>query len=162
MTNVTRTLKALKTGVELIGVFWFLVMFGAFIIQVFTRYVLNAPLGWTTEVSLIAYLWFAFWGAGLMASEKDHVRFDMIYQVVSNRAKRALSLIAMTVLAGVFIYSLPANVDFVHFMAEDVTWVLEIRFDLVFAVFIIFMVGFAARCLWRGWRLTRPDWEQEL
>lgn len=148
----------MKTGAELIGCFWFLVMFGAFITQVFTRYVLNHPLGWTTEMCLIAFLWFAFWGAGLMVREKDQVRFDLVYQSVSPKARRIMALIAALLMGGVFAYSLPANLDYVAFMSHDKTWVLEIRFDYVFAVFAVFLVAFAARTLWRAYRITRADW----
>ena len=152
----------LTTCAELIGIIWFLVMFGAFIVQVFTRYVMNAPLGWTTEMCLIAYLWFAFWGAGLMVRERDHVRFDMIYRAVSPRARRILALVVSVLMGGLFIAALPGNVDFVAFMAEDVTWVMEIRFDYVFAVFIVFMVAVAARAVLRAVKLSRRGWENEV
>ena len=154
--------QVLKTGAELIGCFWFLVMFGAFIIQVFTRYVLNHPLGWTTELCLIGFLWFAFWGAGLMVRERDEVRFDLIYQSVPPNIRRVMGFFAALLLGGVFAYGLPANLDYVAFMAHDKTWVLEIRFDYVFAVFIVFLVAFGARALWRAWRLTRAGWRDLL
>lgn len=157
-----RLRQVLKTGAELIGCFFFLVMFGAFLIQVFTRYVLDDPLGWTTEMSLIAFLWFAFWGAGLMVRERDQVRFDLIYQSVHPKARRIMALVVALVLGGVFLYALPANLDYVSFMASDKTWVMEIRFDYVFAVFIVFLVGVAVRALWRAWRLTRADWQDLL
>ncbi len=137
-------------------------MFGAFLLQVFTRYVLNAPLGWTTEVSLISFLWFAFWGAGLMTADKDHVRFDMLYRAAPRMVRRVMALIATLTLGIVFAIALPANVDFITFMAYDVTWVLEIRFDYVFSVFAVFMAAFGLRSLWRAWRLVGRDWPNHL
>lgn len=137
-------------------------MFGAFIIQVFTRYVLNDPLGWTTEMCLIAYLWFVFWGGGLMVRERDQVRFDLIYQSRSPRTRRTLAMVVTLILGTLFAFALPANIDFVTFMAEDVTWVMEIRFDYVFAVFIVFMVAYVVRAFWRVYKLTRPSWEEEI
>ena len=129
-----RLRQSLKFGAELIGVLWFLVMFGAFLIQVFTRYVLNHPLGWTTEMCLIAFLWFAFWSGGV-----DHPRIrsgcasTCSNQNVSPKVRRIFALITTGALGGLFLAGLPANVDFVTFMAHDVTWVMEIRFDYVFA-----------------------------
>ena len=151
--------QRLKWGAELIGNLWFLVMFGAFIIQVFTRYVLNHPLGWTTEMCLIAYLWFAFWAGGLMVRERDQVRFDLIYQNVPPRVRRVLAIAVALILGVVFAIALPANIDYVHFMANDSTWVMEIPFDYVFSVFVVFMVAFIVRMLWRAYRLTRSDWK---
>jgi len=159
---VSRYAGWLRTGAELIGSLWFLVMFGAFVLQVFTRYVLGAPLGWTTEVCLIAYLWFAFWGAGLMVRERDHVRFDMIYQMLPDKGRRIVAMVTSLAMGGLFVAALPANIDFVTFMGEDVTWVLEIRFDLVFAVFIVFMVGFAVVALGRAARLAGRGWRDEI
>ncbi len=156
-------LRSLLTkGAELIGIAWFLVMFGTFIIQVFTRYVLNDPLGWTTEMSLVAFLWFAFWGAGLMVRESDQVRFDIIYRAVPPRVQRLFAIIVTTALGGLFLAALPTNVEFVNFMADDVTWVMEIRFDYVFAVFIVFMVAFAVRNLLHTVRLLQTGWRDEL
>lgn len=159
---MTRLLRNLRVGADLMGNLFFLVMFGAFLLQVFTRYVLNDPLGWTEEVSLIAYLWVVFWGAGLMVREDEHVRFDMIFQSVPIRARRILAVICAAGLAGMFLVGLPGNVDYVNFMAEDKTWILGIRFDIVFSVFIVFMVAYAARNLIRLWRLCRRDWSKEL
>lgn len=154
--------QSLRTGAELIGSVWFLVMFGAFIIQVFTRYVLNHPLGWTTEMCLIGFLWFAFWGGGLMVRERDHVRFDLIYQMAPPKVRRIMTFIVTLVLGGVFAYALPANLDYVMFMGHDRTWVMGIRFDLVFAVFVVFLVAVCARNLWRAYRVTRADWRDIL
>ncbi len=159
---MSRLRDGLKRGAELVGTTWFLLMFGAFLIQVFTRYALNAPLGWTTEACLIAYLWFAFWGAGLMVRERDQVRFDMIYRAVPPGVRRVFALIVTVAMGGLFAVALPANIDFVTFMAHDFTWVLEIRFDVVFAVFIVFMVAFGVRSLWRAVRLLRPGWRDEI
>ena len=157
-----RLRQSLKFGAELIGVLWFLVMFGAFLIQVFTRYVLNHPLGWTTEMCLIAFLWFAFWSGGLITRESDQVRFDLFYQNVSPKVRRIFALITTGALGGLFLAGLPANVDFVTFMAHDVTWVMEIRFDYVFAVFVIFMAAIGVRCVYRLVRLLRPGWHDEI
>ena len=44
-------------------------------------------------------------------------------------------------------------------MANDSTWVMEIPFDYVFSVFVVFMVAFIVRMLWRAYRLTRSDWK---
>ncbi len=159
---MSRLSSYLKGSVELVGNLAFLAMFGAFLLQVFTRYVLNAPLGWTTEASLIFFLWFAFWGAGLMAADKDHVRFDLLYKMAPPKVRRAMALVATLTLGILFAVALPANVDFIIFMAQDVTWVLEIRFDYVFSVFAVFMTAVVLRSLWRAWRLAGRDWPDHL
>lgn len=154
--------KGLTFTAEIIGILWFLVMFITFLLQVFTRYVMNDPLGWTTELSLIAFLWFAFWSGGLLVRPKDQVRFDLLYQISSEKTRRILALVTTVSLALIFLAGLPANYDYVTFMKIDVTSVLEIRFDYVFAVFIIFMATFAIRHLLRAFRIVRPNWQDEI
>ena len=57
------------------------IMFASFIIQIATRYVFNAPTEWTYEVILITWLWAVFWGAAFLLEDKDHVKFDIIYNM---------------------------------------------------------------------------------
>ena len=57
------------------------IMFASFIIQIATRYVFNAPTEWTYEVILITWLWAVFWGAAFLLEDKDHVKFDILYNV---------------------------------------------------------------------------------
>lgn len=159
---VQKLLKSFKLVAEFVGVFWFLVMFITFLLQVFTRYVMNDPLGWTTELCLIAFLWFAFWSGGLLVRPSDQVRFDLLYSMASLKVRRLLTIVTTLSIAIVFLLGLPANVDFVTFMKIDVTSVMEIRFDYVFAVFIVFMAALVVRGILRTIRLMRPDWQDEL
>ena len=39
------------------------VMFAAFMVQIIFRYFFNLPTGWTTELTLITWLWLVLWGA---------------------------------------------------------------------------------------------------
>jgi hypothetical protein len=43
------------------------VIFVAFIVQIALRYLFNWPVGWTTELSLAAWLWLVLWGAAFCA-----------------------------------------------------------------------------------------------
>ena len=44
----------------------FAVMFFAFIVQVISRYVFNAPVAWTLELCAIAYVWVVFWSSDIL------------------------------------------------------------------------------------------------
>ena len=159
MRNLRQILTRLA---EIIGVFWFLVMFVTFLLQVFTRYVLNDPLGWTTELCLIAFVWFAFWSGGLLVRPSDQVRFDLLYLMAGEKLRRYLAIISTLALSALFLAGLYANYDFVTFMKIDVTPVLEVRYDYVFAVFLIFMVALGIRYALHVLRLLRSGWQDEL
>ena len=64
-------------------------MFACFIIQIFFRYVLNNPVGWTEEVIVTTWLWTVLWGAAFILGEAEEIRFDIIYSNISEaRAAR--------------------------------------------------------------------------
>ena len=60
-------------------------MFAAFILQIFTRYVMNNPLSWTQEVCVTTWLWLVLWGSAFSLNEHDQVRFDVLYTWVGRR-----------------------------------------------------------------------------
>src|SRR5262245_17092738 len=83
----------LRRRAENISAFFLIVMFLSFILQIVTRYVFNYPLGWTDEVSVLAWVWCTLWGAAFVLREKDEVRFDVIYSAVSERTRCVFTVI---------------------------------------------------------------------
>ena len=154
--------RRLRRGAEIVAALLFAVMFGAFVLQVFMRYVVNRPLEWTLEVCLIAYVWIAFWSAAFLVDERDHVAFNLLYSGVRPGARRVLAVLTALVIGAGFSIALPATFDFVTFMGIDTTWVLELRFDVVFSVFIVFMVAVIARAAMRLRRLLSRRWKDAL
>lgn len=41
--------------------------------QIFTRYVLNAPLSWTEELARFVFIWFTFTSAALVMARRRHI-----------------------------------------------------------------------------------------
>lgn len=154
--------RLLKRGVELICAALFAVMFIAFLIQVFSRYVLNDPVAWSMEVALLAYLWIIFIAGATIVRIEDHISFDTIYQSVKPKSKRILTLITSAVILLAFLFALPANYDFVTFMAIDTTSILAIRFDIVFSCFLIFMAAVILRMIYKIRRLMSSKWREEI
>jgi TRAP-type C4-dicarboxylate transport system permease small subunit len=159
---MSRVRRLLQGGAELVGALLLAAMFGAFILQVFMRYVVGRPLEWSLEVCLITYVWFVFWTLALLVREQDHVAFSLFYESAPVAVRRVLALASTLLIAGFFVAALPATLDFIGFMAIDSTSVLHLRFDLVFGVFLLFMLA----VIWRGLRriaaLLGPDWRAHL
>jgi C4-dicarboxylate transporter, DctQ subunit len=131
------------------------VMFLAFIVQIVFRYLLNFPIGWTSELSIITWLWLILWGAAFVVRESDEIRFDLIYGSVGPRARSIMAAIAAIGLVTLYALSLPAVVDYVVFMKVQETSYLDIRFDWLFSIYVIFAVASIVRYLWLGWRVLR-------
>ena len=73
------------------------VMFFAFLLQIFFRYVMNWPTGWTNELSAILWIWIVLWGAAFVVTEQEEMRFDLIYASVGPRTRRVMFLISACV-----------------------------------------------------------------
>lgn len=40
----------------------FAIMFIAFLVQIVFRYLFNFPIGWTSELTVVTWLWLVLWG----------------------------------------------------------------------------------------------------
>ena len=147
----------LRRRAEDVAVILFGAMFLAFIVQILARYVINWPLGWTFEISILCWLWGVLWGAAFITRERDEIRFDVICGVLSGRVRRYLTIITGIALIALYGISLPAVTDYVLFMRVEHTAYLKIPFDIAFFVFLIFVVASLARYAWLTWHALRGE-----
>ena len=90
----------LQRRAENVAVALLSVMFATFIIQIFARYVLNKPIGWSEEVIITTWLWTVLWGAAFILRESDEIRFDIVYSQVSERTRRIFTVLSGVALVG--------------------------------------------------------------
>ncbi|MCT7377098.1 TRAP transporter small permease [Chelativorans salis] len=140
---------------EIVAVGLLTAMFASFLLQVFTRYVINQPLGWTSEACVILYIWAVFWTSAFLLEEREHITFSMLSDALSPRPRWVLSLIGHAVLATAFASALPAIVDYIAFMKIDSTPITRIRFDYVFSIFAVFAVAVVIRSVLALYRALR-------
>lgn len=135
-------------------------MFAAFLLQIAFRYLLGLPIGWTHEISVVLWLWLVLWGAAFVVSEREEIRFDIIYGAVGPGPRRVMALISAFAVIALYSISLPAVVDYVTFMKVERTSYLKIRFDWLFSIYIVFAVVTIIRYIWIAWQAMRgvaPD-----
>lgn len=130
-------------------------MFAAFLLQIISRYILNWPIGWTNEISVILWIWIVLFGAAFVVREEEEIRFDLIYGSVGPGARRVMTLVSAAAIIALYGMSFPAVVDYVTFMKVESTAYLKIRFDWLFSIYIVFVVATIARYLWLGFRALR-------
>jgi TRAP-type C4-dicarboxylate transport system permease small subunit len=152
---VAAALSWLRRRAENVAVALLAAMFIAFLLQIFTRYVINAPLGWTLEVCLTCWLWIVFWGAAFNLDDRDHVKFDVIYVGVSRRAQRVLAFVSAVAIVAGFAAALPASIDYITFYKIKSSATLHIRLDVVFSVYAVFAISIIVRYAVRAWKLAR-------
>ncbi|QYK43654.1 MAG: TRAP transporter small permease [Paracoccaceae bacterium] len=129
-----------------------LAMFAVFIAQIAARYLFNLPVGWTVEVCLTLWLWLVLWGAGLCLADRDHVKFDLLYQMASPGTQRILgALSAACIVVGIAV-ALPASWDYVDFYRIKRSATLRIPLNWIFIVYMLFC---GALIVGYGWRLAQ-------
>jgi TRAP-type C4-dicarboxylate transport system permease small subunit len=133
------------------------IMFLAFIIQIVFRYFLNLPTGWTTELSLIAWLWLVLLGGALALKESDEIRLDLVTSAVGARARRVLQAVMCAATVAVLLLALPGSYNYVSFMKVERSSYLGIRLDALYSVFVIFLVVLVVRYAWLLWQALRGD-----
>ena len=127
-------------------------MFVVFIIQIVFRYLLNLPIGWTHEISVVMWLWMVLFGTAFVVRDSEEIRFDILYSAVGPRTRRAMIAASGLTLVALFALSLPAVVDYIAFMKVEKTAYLKIRFDYLYSIYGIFAVAMIVRQLWLSWQ----------
>jgi TRAP-type C4-dicarboxylate transport system permease small subunit len=162
MARAKELSRRLRRGAELTAAAMFAAMFGAFVIQVVTRYVLDSPAGWTLEFATLAWVWVVFFAAAFLLRDREHIAFDMLYHAARPGGRRVLAIAQSLVLLVTFLIALPGVIDYVTFMSRERTWILQIPFSIAFACFVLFMMMLILRSGLRIWRLCGRGWQDEL
>jgi len=140
-------------------------MFVSFLLQIAFRYVLNRPLGWTEEVTVLCWVWLVLWGASFVVAEADEVRFDIVYNVVPAPVRRVFTIVASAALVVLMALSLPATWRYVAFMRREHSAYLGMRFDVLYSIYVVFALACIvrqARVAWRAWRGSAPSASTEI
>ena len=124
------------------------VMFAAFIIQIVFRYFFNFPIGWTSELTVVMWLWLVLWGAAFVVKESEEIRFDLLSAAAGHRTRIAIGIIAALALLILYAASLPATYKYVTFMKVEKSSYLKIRMDWLFSIYLVFLVAILVRYLW--------------
>lgn len=161
-TPLVRLLTLLKRGADTVGVLLFLAAFCGFIVQVFWRYLLNDPLAWTEEFVMICFIWTVFWAAAFMVPVREHVSFDVVYDVVSPRTRRGFSMVTFATIAIAFVWLVPYTWDYLQFLTRKKSPVLRIEMHWVYGCYILFISAFAVQSAWRLLELFRPNWRDQI
>lgn len=128
------------------------VMFAAFLFQIVSRYLLNFPVGWTSELSAILWIWLVLFGAAFVTRENEEIRFDLLYGMAGPRLRKAMFVISAVMLLILYIMSFPAIWSYVTFMKVEKTAYLNIPFNRVYSIYLAFALAIIARYLFLLWQ----------
>jgi C4-dicarboxylate transporter, DctQ subunit len=131
------------------------VMFAAFVVQIVFRYFLNFPVGWTSELSVVMWLWLVLWGAAFVVKEREEIRFDLLSELAGPRMRIAMGIVVALALVGLYGASVKPSFDYVAFMKVEKSSYLKIRMDGLFSIYVVFLVAVIVRYLWLLSQLLR-------
>lgn len=153
-----RVKASLHRFAEVVAALLLAVIFVAFMVQITLRYLFNWPVGWTTEVSLAAWLWLVLWGAAFVLKDEEEIRIDLVPARAGHRARRVIGATGALAVIVLFGMSLPASWSYVSFMKVEKSATLGIRMDVMYSIYLVFVVAVIARALRQLVRgRTSPD-----
>jgi C4-dicarboxylate transporter DctQ subunit len=131
------------------------VMFGAFIIQIVFRYFFNWPIGWTSELTVTAWLWLVLGGSAFVLKERDEIRFDLIYGAVGRRTRIAMAVVFALAIIVLYGAALKPSFEYVSFMKVEKSSYLKIPLNWLYSIYVVFLVAIIVRYLWLLVQLLR-------
>ena len=137
--------------------------------QVFTRYVMDDPAGWTEEIARYFLVAVVFIGAAMSVRKNNHIQVDYFYRLIPRPAGRALSLGVDAFRCLVLGYSTWLCWLLLQRIGASRMAIVDLPVGWVFGAMLF---GFALMFLrslqvaWRHWRqgysaLERPETEGE-
>lgn len=152
----------LRGVAEVVSGLMFAGIFVVFIAGIVMRYVVARPLLWSDEVAILLLLWCTFITDAFVVRASDHVAFDAVWDKASPGGRRIIGIVGSALFALIFLAALPVIVDYVLFLWRERTDTLELRLDVVFSCFIIYIVMVIVRLVARCVVLCGPDWRDHV
>lgn len=148
-------MRALRGLAAAAGTGLFAALFLVFLVQITARFVFNRPLPWTDEAAVFLYVWVILWTAALIVPEREHVAFDLVWNLVGARARRAMRAVGLLATGVLAAWAVPASWDYARFMGREGSAVLGVPLSWLYAPFVLLLVALAARAaigLWQLWK----------
>ncbi len=125
----------------------FIVLFVVFVLQIFFRYVVNRPLTWAYELTVLCFIWTTLLGACYIRRKKKHICFEMFYENRSAFTQTLFRIIGNTIIAVICIAAFYPTAAYLHFKHVDKSPVLRIPFSIGFFPVLIFVTLIALHSL---------------
>ena len=145
----------LRRASQALGGALFLTLFVVFIVQVTARFGFNQPLPWSDEAAVVLYVWIILWTAATIVPEREHVVFDLLWNMAGRRTRQVMRIVGNGMVGGLAAVAIPGTWDYVHFMRRESTPVLGISFMWVFLPFVILMLALVLRSACAIWGALR-------
>jgi len=128
---------------DLFEVYLGVVVFSALIVsiflEVFFRYVLNSPSPQLFELSIYLFVWVIYLGGALATRYNQHIRFDLIYRSLPEKARRILEVVFDLLTNGVLLVLFLPAVRYTIQMYPIKASALRVPWTFLLVVFPLFL-----------------------
>lgn len=104
------------------------------LLQIITRYVMNAPLQWTEEVAVFVLIWMTYIGGWVLLRKNAHVRLEIVESLLPPSAVRIVDLFWNLIILGILCVLIYAGIKFLPIVQSDKTPALQVSYAYVFAI----------------------------
>jgi TRAP-type C4-dicarboxylate transport system permease small subunit len=122
----------------------FVMLFLAFLTNVFCRYIIKNPQNWTFELSVNAFVVVGLLGACTAYRREDHVVFDLLYTRLDSKGQNILRIISSVVVIVFFAIALPGSVRYLVRLPA-VTSIMRIPLRFIFLPYPILLMSMILR-----------------
>ena len=128
---------------DLFEVYLAVVIFSALIVsiflEVFLRYVVNSPSPELFEFSIYCFVWVIYLGGALATRYNQHIRFDLIYRSLPEKARRMLDIAFNLLTNGVLLVLLYPAIRYTIQVYPIKASALRVPWTFLLMVFPIFV-----------------------
>lgn len=142
MKNFLKIVNKIRDIIEIyVPMAAFLTMFLTFILQIIMRRVFNNPLTWAYEVTVIGFIWTVILGACYAQRYRAHVKFTLIYDMLSKEKAAIVRALGNLIIVVAFILLIVPSYKYVTFMSFQSTSVFKIKLSWIFMPFVYFLIS---------------------
>ena len=104
------------------------------VLQIFTRYVLNAPLSWTEEVSSCLLIWLTYIGTFTLLYRDNHARVEIIDELFGNKIARWVHTFWDFIIGIFLVFMAYAGVSLMEVIVYDKTPALRVSYAIILSI----------------------------
>lgn len=101
--------------------------------QVFSRFVMNSPIGWTEELARILMIWMVFFGSSAAVKRNEHIKIEVFLNRLSDKWRNYLGKITGVIVGVLLIVLIYQGTLLTFKMASIPTVTLPISWSFVYS-----------------------------
>jgi TRAP-type C4-dicarboxylate transport system permease small subunit len=91
LEKASRVVSALVTTERVVATIALVVTLVLILLQVTSRYIFNAPLGWTEQTARFTLVWLTFVSGGFVMARRGHIAVDLMVDRLGLKSKRVVN-----------------------------------------------------------------------